>query len=180
MTKHQIHNGPDIDTDKPVSRQQEAELYKRLQWPDYWSHGSFSVGVWGLTGTIPIATKKVPDRKFDSAIDPISDFHLRSTKELTGYHICGTDDEVGLVEDFVIDDSMWQLYFLVVNTGNRLPGKKVLLSPTCIKDINWASSTILVDIAAKAIEKHPEYDPSASVNLLYEDLLYNKYGKPQN
>ena len=180
MTKHQIRNSPDIDTDKPVSRQQEAELYKRLQWPDYWSPGSFSVGVWGLTGTIPFATKKVSDKKFDSTNDSNYDFHLRSTRELTGYHIYGTDHEVGTVEDFVIDDNMWQLDFLVVDTGNWLPGKKVLLSPTCIKDINWASSTILVDIAATAIEKHPVYDPSASVNLLYEGLLYDKYGKAQN
>jgi sporulation protein YlmC with PRC-barrel domain len=180
MTKHQIRNSPDIDTDKPVSRQQEAELYKRLQWPDYWSPGAFSVGVWGLTGTIPLATKKGPGNKVDCTNDLNYDFHLRSTKELTGYHIYGTDDEVGIVEDFVIDDDIWQLNFLVIDPRNRLPGRKVLLSPTCITDINWASSTILADIAGKAIEQNPIYDPSASINILHEDLLYDKYGKPQN
>lgn len=179
MTKDQICNSSNIDIDKPVSRQQEAELYDRLQWTDYWTPKALSVGVWGLTGTIPHITKKNPGNKLNSTYDSNYDFHLHNTREITGYHIYGTDYEVGMVEDFVIDDTVWELDFLVADTGSRLPGKKILLSTACIKDIHWKNSEILVGIAANTIEDKPEDDPSAPVNLLYEDVLYDKFGKPQ-
>ena len=35
LTKEQIKNSPDIDTDKPVSRQQEEKLYAHYNWRGY-------------------------------------------------------------------------------------------------------------------------------------------------
>ena len=33
LTREEIRNSPDIDTDKPVSRQQEIELHRHYRWP---------------------------------------------------------------------------------------------------------------------------------------------------
>ena len=41
LTKEQIRDSPDIDTDKPVSRQREIELHQHYGWTPYWGliHG---------------------------------------------------------------------------------------------------------------------------------------------
>lgn len=65
------------------------------------------------------------------------DTHLRSTQKVKGYNIQAIDGEIGYVKDFIIDDEKWNLAFLVVDTHNWLPGRKVLVSPNWIKNIDW-------------------------------------------
>ena len=36
LSKEQIRHSPDIDTQKPVSRQHEEALYSYYGWPPYW------------------------------------------------------------------------------------------------------------------------------------------------
>ena len=36
LTREQVKGSPDIDTEKPVSRQQEIELHKYYNWAPYW------------------------------------------------------------------------------------------------------------------------------------------------
>ncbi len=48
LTKEQVSSSPDIDTDKPVSRQQEAELFAHYPWQNYWGGGFYAGGVWGI------------------------------------------------------------------------------------------------------------------------------------
>ena len=39
------------------------------------------------------------------------------------------DGEIGHVEDFIIDDETWAIRYLIIDTRNWWPGKKVLISP---------------------------------------------------
>ena len=41
LNKEQIESSPDIDTDKPVSRQRQIELHTHYRWPPYWPVGGF-------------------------------------------------------------------------------------------------------------------------------------------
>jgi len=43
ITKEQVRNSPDIDTDKPVSRQHEVEFQEHYNYPSYWG----GAGLWG-------------------------------------------------------------------------------------------------------------------------------------
>lgn len=36
LTREQVEKSPDIDTDKPVSRQHELDLHNNFSWPFYW------------------------------------------------------------------------------------------------------------------------------------------------
>jgi sporulation protein YlmC with PRC-barrel domain len=180
LTIEEIENSPDIDTDKPVSRIQEMNLYQHLGWPHYWSPGAFSVGVWGLTGTVPITQERVNSNPPDYPSDADHNVHLRSTRELTGYLVYGINGEVGKLEDFIIDDDTWQLDFLVVDTGNWLSGKKVLLSPRCITEISWSRSSIFVNMPSDEIESRDEYDPYQPVNIVEEHHFYDYYGRPRD
>src|SRR5438128_2556040 len=42
LTRQQIEESPNIDTDAPVSRQHEIELARHFQWPVYWGGGIFT------------------------------------------------------------------------------------------------------------------------------------------
>lgn len=182
LTKEQIENSPDIDTDKPVSRQQEEQLYAHYPWRDYWGTetGDHGAGIFGM----------MPGDLYDEVsgnteTEPVdtpqnNDLHLRSTKAVTGYNIHATDGEIGKVVDYIIDDSKWEIKFLVVDTGNWLDSRKVLLSTQLIKQVNWENTIVGVDISTNAVKNSPVYDASQPVNEVYENNLYDYYGRQQD
>lgn len=90
--------------------------------------------------------------------------HLRSTREVASYHLHATDGEIGHVEDFIVDDENWAIRFLVVDTSNWLPGKKVLLSTQLIKRVEWADSSVHFDVTRESVKNSPEFDPSNAIN----------------
>jgi len=108
------------------------------------------------------------------------DSELRSASEVKGYHIKAKDDEVGHVEDFIADvGESWRIRYLVVDTKDILPSKKVIISPDWIEDIDWGVREVKVDHTKEEIKKSPEYDPSVPVNRKYEKVLYDYYGRPK-
>jgi hypothetical protein len=52
---------------------------------------------------------EVDQRKHD---DP----HLRSCKEITGYHIKAVDGEIGHVQGLLVDQESWAIRYVFVNT----------------------------------------------------------------
>jgi hypothetical protein len=177
LNKEQVKNSPEIDTDKPVSRQAEIELHKYYNWVPYW-------GV-PPQGVVPPAPPKEEEEVREEnkkkrvlegeRVDP----HLRSLKEVTGYHIQAPDGEIGHVEEFIANDSNWFICYMVVDTRNWLPGRKVLISPDWIERVSWANSKVYVDLPRELIKNGPEYDPAEPVNRQYEERLYDYYGRPK-
>lgn len=175
LTKAQVEAGPDIDTDKPVSRQQEIELHTHYRWPLYWTvHGGF---VPRHLDEEPLTAAK---KETDAGQGEEGDLHLRSVKEVSGYHIEAKDGRIGHVADFIIDDKTWIINYLIIDTRNWLPGKKVLLPPTWIDKVSWVKSLVLVDLSKESIENSPAFDPSEPVNEEYERKFYDYYGRPRN
>ncbi len=164
LTRDQVENSPPIDLDLPVSRQMEERLHEYYGWPPYWH-----------SGTAALAAAKAAR---EGQKPPPGDPHLRSTREVIGYHIQATDGEIGHVEDFVGDVQDWTLRYMVVDTRNWLPGRKVLVAPTWIERVNWAQEKVHVDLGRETIKNSPEYDPSAPINREYEAQLYDYYGRP--
>jgi len=150
LTKEEIKKSPEIDWEKPVSRQMEAALHRYYGWPPYWGFPSLH-----------------------------ADVHLRSSKEVIGYHIQARDGEIGHIEDFLVDDESWIIRYLVVETRNWLPGKKVVLSPAWIDDVNWSEQSLYVDLEREEIRNAPQYDPNAQINRGYEERLYDYYARPK-
>ena len=46
-------------------------------------------------------------------------------------------------DDFVIDDESWAIRYLIVDTRNWFPGKKVLVSPQWIRRVSWSEAKTL-------------------------------------
>jgi sporulation protein YlmC with PRC-barrel domain len=154
LTCAQVRNSPDIDTEKPVYCQHETELHEYYQWPQYWE-GAYG-GTFGIT---PYPLFENDSRQESSGSKRKDDMHLHSTRHVTGYHIHATDGEIGHVADFVVDDEKWHLHYLVVDIGKWLPGRKVLISPTWIKEVNWADTSVYLDRSREEVKNCPEFDP---------------------
>lgn len=175
LTKEQIKNSPDIDTERTVSRQQEIDLYKHYGWPYMGVSGAGFYGGMGLSGMmesrVPFEESILAASEQDKPADP----HLRSTSELIGCRIHAANGEIGDVEDLIVDDQGWGIHFLVVDTGHWFPGKKVLIAPRWIGQVKWENNAIYVDITANAVKNSPEYDPAIPLTETYENEFYRYY-----
>jgi uncharacterized protein YrrD len=174
LTRKQIEDSPPITADQPVSRQYEREYYKYYGWPVYWT----GPALWGPGPYplyyAPLETHHQSDPR--DAEDP-GDPHLRSVKEITGYHLQAQDGEVGQVTDFVVEEANWAVRYLVADTGTWLPGKKVLIAPPWISSVSWDRSAVLVDLPREAIRNAPDYDSHSALTRAYEIDLFKHYSR---
>jgi len=57
-------------------------------------------------------------------------------------------------------------------------GKKVLIPPNCIEEVNWDLSRTDVVLLRDTIKNSSHYDPSEPVNRkYYEEALYDYYSR---
>jgi len=128
LTKAQVEKSPDIDTDRPVSRQQEIEYYRYYGYPSYWS-GPYLWGSYPFPVVSPGRSATLEhERRWEWGPQESGDPHLRSSAAVIGYHIAATDGDIGHVEDFLVDDETWCIRYMVVDTSNWWFGRKVLVS----------------------------------------------------
>lgn len=172
LTKKQIEDSPSLNSDKPVSRQFEETYYGYYGWPMYWS-GPY---MWGYYPTIVRDREKWrKSNQGGKAWDP----HLRSTDDVSGHNIQASDGEIGHVEDFIVDDETWAIRYLIVDTRNWWPGKKVLLSPQWIERVSWSESKVFVNLLRETIKQSPEYTEESPLTRDYETKLHRHYNRQE-
>ncbi|HEY0844375.1 MAG TPA: PRC-barrel domain-containing protein [Noviherbaspirillum sp.] len=161
LSVEQIRNSPDMDTVRPVSRQYEETFNVYYGYPYYWASPQESSPIYpGIVERQPLnETEKraIKERLEDERRH--TDPHLRSSDEVIGYRIQASDDRVGHVEDFLIDESDWSIRLMVVDTRNWLPGKHVLIAPYAIERVEWDARAVYLDITRQELETSPAYDP---------------------
>jgi hypothetical protein len=170
LTKKQIEESPALDRHKPVSQQFEKVYYLHYGYPVYWG-GPLS---WGPC-PYPLLDREewnIPaqDKK---GWDP----HLRSTCAVSGQHIQTLDGELGHVEDFIIDDETWAIRYLIIDTHNWWPGKRVLVSPQWIERVSWAAQKVFINLSRETIKQSPEYTAESLLTRDYEVGLHGHYNR---
>jgi hypothetical protein len=170
LTKKQIEDSPSLDSDKPVSRQFEEAYLGFYGLPVYWG-GPY---MWGAYPYVVRDRKKWKEfTQGEKAWDP----HLRSTYDVSGHHIQALDGELGHVQDFIIDDETWAIRYLIVDTHNWWPGKKVLVSPQWIERVSWDESKVFVNLSRETIKQSPEYTEESLLTRDYEIGLHRHYNR---
>lgn len=188
ITKEQVKNSPSIDTDKPVSRQNEEEYLRYYGYPYYWAGG----GMWG-EGLYPDAMdpgyaghgvdwgeRELELKSYlraEQARHRSHDPHLRSCNAVVGYHIHATDGDIGHVAGFLVDDETWAIRYLIVDTSNWWVGHEVLIAPPWITGVHWSDRTVSVDLSRKSIENAPPYDPTVDWGPDRDLTLHRHYGR---
>lgn len=168
LTKEQVQKSPALSEAAPVSMQFEIDLHKHYAWPRYW-------GVHGHLLPPETLVETPAGRSATERGDP----HLRSTNEISGYHIKAADGEIGHIEDFVVDDEIWWIRYMIVDTRNWLPGRKVLVAPSWFDRVSWGERKVECSLTRDEIKNSPQFDPAAPVNREYEERLYDFYGRPR-
>jgi hypothetical protein len=186
ITKEQVKNGPDIDTAKPVSRQNEEQYLTHYGYPYYWG----GLGMWGdglypytmYPGYAGFGTDgEVREREVaaylqaERARHRNADPHLRSCNAVVGYHLHATDGDIGHVADFLVDDETWAIRYLIVDTSNWWLGHKVLVAPQWITGVHWNDRTVSVDLSREAVKAAPHYEPTVPWTRNQDESLYRHY-----
>ena len=179
LTKKQIEDSPPLDSDKPVSRQFETAYYGYYGWPMY-SGGPYMWGPFSYPLIGGAYSGVASDREATGESNQekkVWNPHLRSTRDVTGHRIQAVDGEIGHVEDFVIDDQTWAIRYLVIDTRNWWPGKKILVSPKWIERISWEESKVFINLSRDAIKQSPEYTAEFLLTRDYEAALHRHYNR---
>ncbi len=186
LTYEKIKNAPDIDTQRPVSRQQESAYYNYYGYAPYRSGylPMMGMGMGMNMGTAAYAT--IPTMPPPGSPEELVarwqqrqdiDYHLRSAHDVTGHTICGSDDEIGHVGDFLVDDSDWSIRYFIVETAIWF-GKAVVVPTSAIREVCWNTRTVYLTIPRERVKNAPEYDPSAPRIEAYEHQLSEYYRTP--
>jgi uncharacterized protein YrrD len=174
ISREQVKNSPDVDTQKPVSRQYERSYFGYYGYPYYWN----GAGLWGEDAYPGIMT---PADGADSAAATRArehdDRHLRSCNSVTGYDLHAADGAIGHVESFLIDEGSWAIRFLVVNTSNWWLGHQVLIAPEWIDSVSWLHASVTTDLTRQAVQDAPSYEPGESLDGAAEAGIYKHYGR---
>jgi hypothetical protein len=77
---------------------------------------------------------------------------------IQGFHVHATDGHIGHVDDFLFDESAWQIRYLVVDTSNWLGGKWVAVAPSSVTRIDWANQEVHVALTRAEIRDSPNME----------------------
>lgn len=171
LTKKQIENSPSLESDKPVSQQFEQLYFGYYGYPMYWGGSS----MWGYNPYILRDSTQWKENVKEHKKN--WDSHLRSTNEVSGYHIQATDGGIGHIENFIIDDETWAIRYLIIDTTNWWPGKKVLISPQWIERFSLNDSKVSINLTREMIKQSPEYSEDNLLTRDYENELHQFYNR---
>jgi hypothetical protein len=160
ITRDQVKNSPDIDTEKPVSRQAGRQ-----------GNGSIA------DSRSAQASKAELGDSSDAARNQHDDPHLRSGNSIMRYYVHATDGDIGHVQGLLVDEKSWAIRYLIVNTSNWWLGRQVIVAPQWIDHVSWAESTVFADLTRQIIKSSPSYDAAASLNREEEAGIHVHYGR---
>ncbi len=103
---------------------------------------------------------------------------LRNTKDLENYVVGALDGHIGHVKDFLFDDDLWVVRYLVVYTGSWLSGRRVLVSPIALAHPGPHGRTLTAAITREQVRACPDVDGQRSVTRHHEIEFVNHYGYP--
>lgn len=95
---------------------------------------------------------------------------------LLGYSIAAQDGPIGTIKDVLFDDDTWRLKWLVVDTGNWLPGRQVLVPASAMDIPSQDTRSIAVTLSMEQVKKSPGLDFDQPVSRQAEATMFGYYG----
>jgi sporulation protein YlmC with PRC-barrel domain len=101
---------------------------------------------------------------------------LMAVSALKGYAIEATDGHIGTVKDVLFDDRTWRVRWLVVDAGTWLTGRKVLLHPSAVTQVDYIGQALSVQLTMTQVQDSPNVAQDRPVSQQMETSLYDYYG----
>jgi sporulation protein YlmC with PRC-barrel domain len=181
LTKAQIEGSPTVFDDQPVSQQMQLHLYDYYQWDPSWGGSYFGASPNAIAAPFSTPPLFGGAERDEAGLEPATeggDPHLRSLGVVTGYHVKASDGEIGHVEDFLVDETSWDIRYVLIDTKNWWPGQHVLLSPFAVQDVSWSEEQIQVNVTGDQVKASPPWTTLEAINQAYEVGLHKHYGWP--
>ncbi len=89
---------------------------------------------------------------------------LRNAYVINGYTIVASNGHLGTVSDFLFDDASWLIRWLVVDTGNWLSGRKVLLPAFALGHLDQERREFSVRLTMQEVKDSPDIDTKRPVS----------------
>ena len=176
LDRYRILNSPVIRRDQAINRQHEVELHNYYQWPLYWTPGDAGgIGPGSLAALplVDLAEQMAQNESPSLQEDP----HLHSLKKFNGFTIQARDGSIGSVFDVLIEDETWNILYIIVDAGDWLTDRKVLISPNWVEHVAWKDAAVQIDLNRDTIRHSPVYDPALPLTEDYETRLYSYYDR---
>jgi hypothetical protein len=168
LTVQEAKNCQSPDQDLPVSRQGGRDLHAYYGWEPYLAGSCFEGAIAAKFVPRPYcAEMRLRDRETATPPKKFGDPHLRSVEEIIGYHVHATDGEIGHVEDFLAEESGWDIRSVKVSTKSWISRTSVLVSPVSVTMIDWIERLVFLDIDRQKVKLSTPYDPRTTVDGRY-------------
>lgn len=181
LSKEGLELCPPLEEKLPVCREYEAQLNRYYRIADYWKHTyQEPKDTYGKMYHIDAHDKdvKVPT-KIIAEEDTLS--NLRSWKEIRGYKVMAGDEQLGIINDLILDDFDYQIVGVIVDTNSWQPWSKcIMVGVEYIKEISYVNQLISLTLTTISADSFPEFNPLDPVNVIYEKHYYNYLGMPVN
>jgi len=102
-----------------------------------------------------------------------------SSSELASYRIEARDGDIGRIDDFIVEDSAWNVLYLVVDTGGWTSSRQVVVSPSWITEIDQEDAEVEIDLKKETIANSPALDQDTPIDQNFETRIYDHYRKNQ-
>jgi len=103
---------------------------------------------------------------------------LRNSQEINTYVLDAKDGEAGSVNDLFFDDQDWVIRYLVVQTGNWLASRKVLISPYSIGKPDWKNKRLPINSSKQQVKESPDVATDMPVSRQFEVTYADYYRYP--
>lgn len=95
-----------------------------------------------------------------------------SSLDLSGFEVVGRDGTIGTVDKASAEVSA---SYLIVDTGEWLPGHSVMLPAWTVERIDFKRRQVVVDRSRDEVREAPEYDRRHPGNARFQDRLTGYY-----
>jgi hypothetical protein len=176
LTRRELVESPDADSDKPVSRQHAIDLaryYGFYGFPYHWLGTAPVSEQWMAAGGGEVAVVTHAPR-----LRKTGDRHLQSAREVVGCYVHAHEDDVGHVSDFLFGDAAWAIRHVVIVLRRGLSRRRVLVPVGFVSRVDWDAGAISVALPGPILRSAPEYDPAKPLEPDLQSRLSRYYGPP--
>ncbi len=103
---------------------------------------------------------------------------ITSVKDIRGDTVRGTDGDIGKVTDVYFDDDKWTIRYLVVETGNWLKGRVILISPVSLGESRWREKSISAQVTRDQVRNGPDINTKVPISRQLEREFNHYYRLP--
>ena len=103
---------------------------------------------------------------------------LRRVREIFGYRIRASDGEIGHAYNFYFDDATWTVRYVIVNTGDWLHSRRVLISPLAVSEPDFEQGLLPVRLSRIQVENCPPVENDMPVSRREEMAMAAHFGWP--